>query len=91
MDSRCKALPDGEVSYGKVRDLSCTGAFMATTKILDAGTHVELSMDWPFRLHDSGLGQLRVLGDVVRSDQRGMAVSIVRYEFAAAGPDTAVI
>jgi hypothetical protein len=49
--------------------------------MLPIGVPVELSLGWPVLLNDSCPMKLTVYGSVVRSDLRGAAVAIERYEF----------
>jgi len=46
---------------------------------------VELSIDWPFLLHNACLLQLNIQGRIVDSCERGTAVRIERYEFRTRG------
>jgi hypothetical protein len=46
---------------------------------------VELSVNWPVLLNDSCPMKLMIYGCVARSNQRGAAVIIERYEFRTQG------
>jgi len=46
---------------------------------------VELSMNWPVLLNDSCPMKLMIYGCVIRTNDRGAAVAIERYEFRTQG------
>ena len=81
LDVRCIVLGTGHVVFGRIRDISSSGVFFACVETLPTGTQVELCVDWPVSLGDACDLQLKLLGFVVRTDGRGMAVSVLRYEF----------
>src|ERR1035438_943199 len=78
LDARCIVLGMGLVIFGKIRDMSSSGIFFACTEHLAPGTHVELSVDWPISLDDACDLQLKLVGAVIRTDGRGMAISVRR-------------
>lgn len=74
-----------ETGTGKTINISSGGVFMTTENVLTAGMPVELSMAWPVLLHDSCPMKLMIYGCVIRSNERGAAVAIERYEFRTQG------
>jgi len=74
-----------ECGVGNSLNISSAGIWFTTENVLDTGTPVELSMNWPARLADVCPMKLMMYGCVVRSDPNGTAVSIERYEFRTRG------
>ena len=79
-----------EAGTGRVQNISSDGICFTTDAVLDYGARVEVSVNWPARLDHVCPMQLIICGRVVRSNARGTAVSMERYEFrtrgSAAGP-----
>jgi hypothetical protein len=71
------------LSRGKVQtvDISSTGVLLNTRKPYPPGAAAELSIEWPTISQDAIPLQLRLVGSVVRSDERGTAVKILRHGF----------
>ncbi len=71
------------VSRGKAQtlDISRTGVLLNPRVQQPAGTAAELTIEWPPASPDDIPLQLRVVGSVVRSDERGTAVRIRRHRF----------
>jgi len=74
-----------ETGVGKTVNISSGGVWFSTETMLTAGMPVELSMTWPVLLNDSCPMKLMIYGCVVRSNERGAAVAIERYEFRTQG------
>lgn len=74
-----------ETGTGKTMNISSGGVWFTTENMLTTGMPVELSMNWPVLLNDSCPMKLMVYGCVVRSNERGAAVAIERYEFRTQG------
>jgi hypothetical protein len=74
-----------ETGVGKTMNISSGGVFFTTENTLTAGMPVELSMNWPVLLHDSCPMKLMIYGCVIRTNERGAAVAIERYEFRTQG------
>jgi c-di-GMP-binding flagellar brake protein YcgR len=74
-----------ETGTGKTIDISSGGVWFTTEQMLTAGMPVELSMSWPVLLHDSCPMKLMIYGCIIRSNERGAAVAIERYEFRTQG------
>ena len=74
-----------ETGAGKTRNISSGGLWMTTESMLTSGMPVELSMSWPVLLNDTCPMKLMIYGCVVRSNERGAAVAIERYEFRTQG------
>jgi hypothetical protein len=74
-----------ETGMGKTRNISSGGLWFTTENPLTAGMPVEVSMNWPVLLHDSCPMKLMIYGCVIRSSEKGAAVSIERYEFRTQG------
>lgn len=62
-------------------DISSGGVFLKTEKILPVGKQIEVLIDWPALLDDRCPLRLVIAGKVLRSDQAGTAVGIIRYDF----------
>lgn len=74
-----------ETGTGKTMNISSGGVWFSTENMLTAGMPVELSMSWPVLLNDSCPMKLMIYGCVIRSNERGAAVAIERYEFRTQG------
>jgi hypothetical protein len=70
---------------GKSLDLSSKGIAFAPAEPLKIGSYLELSVSWPVLLNQSCPLKLVVSGRVVRSDARGTAMRLDRYEFRTQG------
>ena len=74
-----------ETGSGKTLNISSGGVWFTTDSMLTAGMPIELSMSWPVLLNDSCPMKLMIYGCVVRSNEKGAAVAIERYEFRTTG------
>ena len=74
-----------ETGVGRTLNISSAGVWFSTENMLTSGMPVELSMSWPVLLNDSCPMKLMIYGCVVRSNERGAAVAIERYEFRTQG------
>jgi hypothetical protein len=74
-----------ETGVGRTMNVSSGGVWFSTENILTSGMPVELSMTWPVLLNESCPMKLMIYGCVVRSNERGAAVAIERYEFRTQG------
>ena len=74
-----------ETGVGRTLNISSGGVWFSTENMLTSGMPVELSMTWPVLLNDSCPMKLMIYGCVVRSNERGAAVAIERYEFRTQG------
>ena len=74
-----------ETGTGRTMNISSSGVWFSTESMLTSGMPVELSMNWPVLLNDSRPMKLMIYGCVVRSNERGAAVAIERYEFRTQG------
>ena len=74
-----------ETGTGKSLNISSGGVWITTENMLTTGMPVELSMNWPVLLNDACPMKLMIYGCVVRSNERGAAVTIERYEFRTQG------
>ena len=74
-----------ETGVGRTMNISSGGVWFSTENMLTSGMPVELSMNWPVLLNDSCPMKLMIYGCVVRSNERGAAVAIERYEFRTQG------
>ncbi|MDE3165738.1 MAG: hypothetical protein KGN36_08030 [Acidobacteriota bacterium] len=77
-----------ETGVGRTLNISSGGVWFSTESMLTSGMPVELSMSWPVLLNDSCPMKLMIYGCVVRSNERGAAVAIERYEFRTQGSRT---
>jgi hypothetical protein len=74
-----------ETGSGKTLNISSSGVWFTTENMLTIGMPVELSMNWPVLLNETCPMKLMIYGCVVRSNERGAAVAIERYEFRTQG------
>jgi hypothetical protein len=74
-----------ETGVGRSVNVSSGGVWFSTENMLTSGMPVELSMNWPVLLNDSCPMKLMIYGCVVRSNEKGAAVAIERYEFRTQG------
>jgi c-di-GMP-binding flagellar brake protein YcgR len=74
-----------ETGAGRTMNISSGGVWFTTENMLTSGMPVELSMNWPVLLNDSCPMKLMIYGCVVRSNEKGAAVAIERYEFRTQG------
>ena len=74
-----------ETGVGRTMNISSGGVWFTTETMLTSGMPVELSMNWPVLLNDSCPMKLMIYGCVVRSNEKGAAVAIERYEFRTQG------
>jgi hypothetical protein len=77
-----------ETGTGHTFNISSGGVWFTTENMLTSGMPVELSMMWPVLLNDSCPMKLMIYGCVVRSNEKGAAVAIERYEFRTSGAKT---
>jgi hypothetical protein len=74
-----------ETGVGRTINISSGGVWFSTENMLTSGMPVELSMNWPVLLNDTCPMKLMIYGCVVRSNGKGAAVAIERYEFRTQG------
>src|SRR5689334_8115692 len=74
-----------ETGTGRTANISSGGVWFTTESMLTTGMPIELSMNWPVLLNDSCPMKLMIYGCVVRSNEKGAAVAIERYEFRTQG------
>jgi len=77
-----------ETGVGRTMNISSGGVWLSTEHMLTSGMPVELSMNWPVLLNDVCPMKLMIYGCVVRSNEKGAAVAIERYEFRTQGSRT---
>ena len=77
-----------ETGVGRTKNVSSGGVWFSTENMLTSGMPVELSMSWPVLLNDSCPMKLMIYGCVIRSNEKGAAVAIERYEFRTQGSRT---
>ena len=74
-----------ETGTGKTMNISSSGVWFSTENMLTTGMPVEISMNWPVLLNETCPMKLMIYGCVVRSNEKGAAVAIERYEFRTQG------
>jgi len=74
-----------ETGVGRTLNISSGGVWFSTESMLTSGMPIEISMNWPVLLNDSCPMKLMIYGCVVRSNEKGAAVAIERYEFRTQG------
>ncbi len=71
----------GDWNEGHTIDMSGRGMLLDIPEMLPEGTRVEVLMDWPGVYFNRDRVRLFVVGAVVRTDGRGVALRIVRRQF----------
>ena len=71
----------GNRAQATTLDISSGGVFLKTEKILPVGKQIQVLIDWPALLDERCPLRLVITGKVLRSDQAGTAVGIIRYDF----------
>ena len=74
-----------EIGVGKSLNISSGGVWFTTENMLTTGMPVELFLAWFVLLNDSCFIKLMIYGCVIRSNEKGAAVAIERYEFRTQG------
>lgn len=74
-----------DTGTGRTVDLSSGGIMFETGRDLPAGLNVELSIQWPVRLHNTAPLQLIVSGRIVRTGGGWAAIRTVQHEFRTIG------
>ena len=74
-----------ETGTGVTTNISSSGLWFSTASILGSGMPIEIALNWPVLLNDICPMKLMIYGCVVRSDEKGAAVAIERYEFRTQG------
>ena len=62
-------------------DISSGGVFVKTDRILPLGKQIQLLVDWPALLDQRCPLRLVIVGRILRSDDVGTAIGIIRYDF----------
>jgi hypothetical protein len=70
---------------GRTVDMSSSGLLVVTDQYLEPGMQVELSIDWPVRLHGETALQLVVFGMVVRVAGSQAGIRMKRCDFHTRG------
>ena len=93
MNFSYRLLSKGQVSAqdasGCVVDISSTGILFRPRLSHPRDTAMVLSIDWPVRRDNAPPTRLSVRGKVVRSDNRGTAIRILRHGFEEPMPPEA--
>jgi hypothetical protein len=74
-----------DTGVGRTIDLSSGGILFETGRELPVGLNVELSIQWPVRLHNVAPLQLIVSGKIVRAGGGWAAIRTVQHEFRTMG------
>jgi PilZ domain len=71
---------------GQTLDMSVGGILIATHEAVRVGAELELEIEWLGLYHGKPKVCLFVAGCVVRNDDRGVAVRILRHQFGVVRP-----
>ncbi len=71
----------GSRAQATTLDISSGGVLFKADTILPVGKEIQVLIDWPALLDQRCPLRLAITGKVLRSDQTGTAVGIIRYEF----------
>lgn len=74
-----------ERGLGKTREFSQGKVRFSADRILPIGADLELSLDWPLRIHGVSSLHLIISGHVIRSSRKESTLKITRYEFRTRG------
>lgn len=70
---------------GKTQEFSQGNVRFSADRILPVGADLELSLDWPLRIHGVSPLHLVISGRVTRSTHKESTLKITRYEFRTRG------
>jgi hypothetical protein len=70
-----------QIGRGTTSEISRSSVLFRGDESLDPGTLLDLLVDWPIQLRNTCPLELRISGQVVRTNSRGTALHISRYEF----------
>jgi hypothetical protein len=73
--------PEAAWKSGSTVDMSSTGILVETSEPLPPSLSFEISIDWLGLYHGRPVMRLMLIATVVRTDDRGTALSITRHEF----------
>jgi len=62
-------------------DISSGGVFLKTDRMLPVGKQIQVRIDWPALLEQRCPLRLVIIGKVLRSNESGTAIGIIRYDF----------
>ena len=62
-------------------DISSGGVFLKTDRVLPVSKQIQVFIDWPALLDQRCPLRLVITGKVLRSDESGSAIGIIRYDF----------
>jgi PilZ domain len=79
--AQAECLLDGTQVLASTKDIGSGGVLLKAEKPLRLGESIQVSIDWPVLLDERCPLRLVIFGKVVRSDDSGSAVGILRYEF----------
>jgi PilZ domain len=71
----------GSSGTGVTRNLSSGGMFIETTREAEPGSQVKIIVEWPVLLQGAVPLQFIALGQVVRCNESGFGMRILRYEY----------
>jgi hypothetical protein len=73
-----------QAGQGWVMNMSSGGVLVSSPHQIDAGTGLELSIEWPYLLEGRIPLQLVATGKVVRCENSGFALQLTRHQFRTA-------
>ena len=71
----------GNRAQATTLNISSGGVFLKTDQILPVGDQIRVLINWPVLLDQRCPLRLVITGRILRSDEAGAAVGIVRYDF----------
>jgi hypothetical protein len=81
INARCEYVLAGSRAQATTLDISSGGVRLRTASRLPTGNQIQVLIDWPALLDQRCPLRLVITGRILRSDQRGTVVGILRYEF----------
>jgi hypothetical protein len=89
LNVRYRTLTNGPalVGIGRTLNVSSCGLLIASDQqIVHTGSRLEVSLEWPFRLHGTTPLQLTAVCRVTRCQSAGFAVKLESYQFRTRKP-----
>jgi len=71
----------GNRAQATTLNISSGGVFLKTDQILPVGDQIRVLINWPVLLDQRCPLRLVITGRILRSDEAGAAVGIIRYDF----------
>jgi len=74
-------IVSGSRGQATTTDISSGGVYLKTEQILPIGKQIQVLIDWPALLDQRCPLRLVITGKILRSNEGGTAIGILRYDF----------